>query len=84
MASFQTKNPNLGKFWRALDWKMLISFVAIWNILQIFGIVYRYLGYFMTIWYILCSFGNFLRFWYHVLGKIWQPWYRGFRVLRRP
>jgi hypothetical protein len=24
MVSFQTKNPNLGKFWRALEWKMLI------------------------------------------------------------
>jgi hypothetical protein len=22
MVSFQTKNPNLGKFWRAWDWKM--------------------------------------------------------------
>jgi hypothetical protein len=24
MVYFQTKNPNLGKFWTALDWKMLI------------------------------------------------------------
>jgi hypothetical protein len=37
----QTKNPNLGKFWRALDWKMFIYFVAIWN------------TYFMEIWDIL-------------------------------
>jgi hypothetical protein len=29
MVSFQTKNPNLGKFWRTLDWKMLIYFMAI-------------------------------------------------------
>jgi hypothetical protein len=35
---FQTKNPNLGKFWRALDWKMLIYFMDIWNILRTFGI----------------------------------------------
>jgi hypothetical protein len=28
---FQTKNPNLGKCWRALDWKNLY-FIAIWNI----------------------------------------------------
>jgi hypothetical protein len=34
---FQTKNPNLSKFWRALDWKMLVCcyvhlvhFVLIW------------------------------------------------------
>jgi hypothetical protein len=24
MVYFQTKNPNLGKFWTALDWKMLV------------------------------------------------------------
>jgi hypothetical protein len=27
----------------------------------------------MTIWYILCSFGKFFRFWYRVSRKIWQP-----------
>jgi hypothetical protein len=37
MAYFQTKNPNLGKFWRVLQWKMLIYFVAIWSILWLFG-----------------------------------------------
>jgi hypothetical protein len=31
--SFQTKNPDLGKSWRVLDWKMLINFMAIWDIL---------------------------------------------------
>jgi hypothetical protein len=88
MGSFQTKNPNLGKFWRdALDWKMLIYFRAIWNVLQTFGIFYdhlvsfvfiwnilRHWGYFMTIGYLLCSFGTFLRFWYQAPRKIWQPW----------
>jgi hypothetical protein len=33
MVCFQTKNPNLGKFWRATDWKLLIYFMAIGNIL---------------------------------------------------
>jgi hypothetical protein len=28
MVCFQTKNPNLGKFGRALDWKMFIYFMA--------------------------------------------------------
>jgi hypothetical protein len=37
-------------------------------------IFYGYLGYFMTIWNILCSFGTFFRFWYRVPRKIWQPW----------
>jgi hypothetical protein len=48
MVYIQTKNTNLGKFFRTLDWKMLDIFYAHW-----------YLGYFMTISYILCSFGNF-------------------------
>jgi hypothetical protein len=36
MAYFQTQNPNLGNFFRALDWKMLIYseyFTDIWDIL---------------------------------------------------
>jgi hypothetical protein len=32
MVYLQTKNPNLGKFWRALEGEMLIYFKAIWNI----------------------------------------------------
>jgi hypothetical protein len=60
MVNYQTKNPNLGKFWRALDWTMLIYFMAIWTILQTFGIFYGHFGvYCMTIWYILCKFGTF-------------------------
>jgi hypothetical protein len=47
---------------------MLIYFKAIWTILQI------YLGYFMTIWYILFPFGTIFWFWYHVPRQIWQPW----------
>jgi hypothetical protein len=41
MVSFQTKNTNLGKFWRARDWKMLIY------------IFYGHLEYFTDIWDIL-------------------------------
>jgi hypothetical protein len=55
MVYFQTKNPNLGKFWRASDWKMLIYFMAV-------GKFDGHFGYFMTICYILCSFGTFFRF----------------------
>jgi hypothetical protein len=60
MVSFQTINPILGKFWRALDWKRLIQFMHIGNILRPFGIFYDHLEYdhleyFMTIWYILRS-----------------------------
>jgi hypothetical protein len=49
---FQTKNPTLGKSWRALDWKMLIHFMAIGNILHTFGIFYDHLVQFVLIWYI--------------------------------
>jgi hypothetical protein len=48
MVCFQTKNPNFGKIWRALEWKMLLYFMTICNILWPFGIV----------WYIL-RFGIF-------------------------
>jgi hypothetical protein len=40
MVCFQTKNPNLGRFCRALELKMLIYFMIIWNILQPSGIFY--------------------------------------------
>jgi hypothetical protein len=52
MVCFQTKKPNLGKFWRALDWKLLYISCP-------FGIFYGDLGYFITSWYILYSFGTF-------------------------
>jgi hypothetical protein len=39
MVCFQTKNPNLGKFWRALDWKILAHFMFIWYIISGFGIL---------------------------------------------
>jgi hypothetical protein len=42
MVYFQTKNPTLGKFWSALEWKMLVYFI--------FMIYYGHLVYLMTIW----------------------------------
>jgi hypothetical protein len=52
MVCIETKNPNLGKFWRALDWTMLIYFIAIWSILRTFGIFHDHLVHFVFIWYI--------------------------------
>jgi hypothetical protein len=52
MAYFQTKNPNLGKFWMVMQWNMLVYFmtissiVAIWYILWPFGILQGYLVHF--------------------------------------
>jgi hypothetical protein len=82
MVYFQTKNPNLGKFWRELQWKML---VFLWT----FGLLYGHLVYFMDIWYIFRTFGlpflrtfeifwsnlvNFFPVWDVVPRQIWQPW----------
>jgi hypothetical protein len=47
MVYFQTKNPNLGKFWRFLLWKMLVYlvyFVTIWYSLWLFGINFPHFG----------------------------------------
>jgi hypothetical protein len=59
MVSFQTKNLNLGKFWRVLEWKILLYFMAVWSVLWSFGILCGHLVYFIVIWYILWSFGKF-------------------------
>jgi hypothetical protein len=66
MACFQTKNPNLGKSWKDMQWQML---VYLWS----FGPFYDHLVYFVAIWYNLWTFGIFFPFWYVVPRKIWQP-----------
>jgi hypothetical protein len=43
MVYFQTENPNLGKFWRVLQWKMLIYFMDTWSILRSFVMFYGHL-----------------------------------------
>jgi hypothetical protein len=58
-AHFQTKNTDLGKFWKVLQWKML---AFLWP----FCLFNGQMVYFMAIWYILGSFGNFSPFWYVV------------------
>jgi hypothetical protein len=40
MVCFQTKNPNLGKFWRVLQWKKLVYLMDTWSILRSFVIFY--------------------------------------------
>jgi hypothetical protein len=54
---FQTKNPNLGKFWRTSEWKVWKYFMDILNILRTFGIFYDRLVHFVLIWYIFSGFG---------------------------
>jgi hypothetical protein len=67
MVYFQTKNPNLGKFWRALEWKPLVYF-------------YENMEYLMTICCNLWQFGivcghlvYFSQFVMFGPRKIWQP-----------
>jgi hypothetical protein len=43
MVRFQTKNPTLGKFWRALEWKRLVYSLPILNILRAFGTFFGHL-----------------------------------------
>jgi hypothetical protein len=61
MAYFQTQNPDLGKFWRVLQLKILENYMVILSILRLFGIFCGHLTYFMIIWY------NFYR-----LGMLYQ------------
>jgi hypothetical protein len=65
MVCLQTKNPNLGKFWRFMQWKILF---------------YGHLAHFTDFCYILWTFGivrgnlaYFSPFWYLAPRKIWQP-----------
>jgi hypothetical protein len=57
MVCFQTKNPNLDKFWRVLLWKILVYFITIWYILRPLERFYGRLVYFVVIWYIFPRFG---------------------------
>jgi hypothetical protein len=52
------KSQIFGKFWKALDWKMFIHFMTIWNIFWRFGIFYDHLVHlvhFAIIWYVQFS-----------------------------
>jgi hypothetical protein len=66
MVYFQTKNSNLGKFWRALQWKTLGYFLNIWSILRPFNIFYWHSVYFVVNLYIFPRVGILYQ-------KIWQP-----------
>jgi hypothetical protein len=52
MVLFQTINPNLGKFWMELKWKILVYFLDIWSIFQPFGICHSHLVNVLEVWYI--------------------------------
>jgi hypothetical protein len=51
---FQTKNPNLGKFWKVLQGKMLVFLCP-------FSLFYGHLVHLVVIWYIFARFGMLYR-----------------------
>jgi hypothetical protein len=57
MVCFQTKNPNLVKFWKVLLRKILVYFMTIWSILRPLEIFYGHLVNYVVIWYIFLRFG---------------------------
>jgi hypothetical protein len=57
-AYFQTRNPDLGKFWRLLQWKMWIY------------VINGHLDYFKAIWYILWTLVYFMVIWYIFLALV--------------
>jgi hypothetical protein len=65
---FLNQNTILGKFWRVLQWKVLVYFTAIWSILRLFGIFCGHLEYFMVMYLLY-----FPPFWYVLQSEIWQP-----------
>jgi hypothetical protein len=50
MVYFQTKDPDLGKFCRALEWERLVYSLAIWKILRPFRNL-------VVLWNIFPTFG---------------------------
>jgi hypothetical protein len=80
MYIFLNQNSYLGKFWRDLQWKIVVHSMAIWSLLRPFGTLYGHLAYFVANCYILWLFSMFFPFWYVVPRKIWQPW----SILRAP
>jgi hypothetical protein len=74
MIYFRTKNSNLDRFWRVLQWKIVyvmaiwyMYFTTIWYILWPIGIFYGPLVYFMAIWYTYM-----LVIWY--IFPVWVSW----------
>jgi hypothetical protein len=57
MVRFQTKNPNLGKFARVLQWKMMVYSMDTRSILRSLVIFYWHLVKFVEIWFILYRCG---------------------------
>jgi hypothetical protein len=56
MVYFKTKNPNMGKFWRALKWIILWTFGIFFGHWVYLHIVFPF-GNVVVVWYIFPRFG---------------------------
>jgi hypothetical protein len=58
MVCFQTKNRNLGTFWRVLQWKMFVYFMDIWSMyFTDIWYIFSHLVYLVVLWYTFPRFG---------------------------
>jgi hypothetical protein len=64
---FRPKIPIWVKLGGGFEKKMLLYYMAIWNILWQFDMKYGHLVFFVVIWY-------FSPVWYFEPRIIWQPW----------
>jgi hypothetical protein len=76
---FEPKYPNLGKFWRVLQWKMLVKFINTWSILLSSVIFYGH-----WIYIVRGNLVYFSLFWFFVRRKIWQPCLRNLECRCNP
>jgi hypothetical protein len=68
MAYFQSKNPDLSKFWRVLERKILVNYIGL-HILRLFDIYFCNLVHFRVIWYIFPRVGMLYQ------EKSGNPWF---------
>jgi hypothetical protein len=61
MVCFQTKNPDLGKFWKVLQWTTLVFLWKFLPNLSPIGIFYGHLVHSVVFWYIFSRFGMLRR-----------------------
>jgi hypothetical protein len=91
MVYFHTENPNLGIFWRDLEWKTNVYFMAVWYVYVFYINVYFEKSIFLFLCGVspfgmsmymkfgihsLWSFGTVFPFWYVLPRKPGNPWHR--------
>jgi hypothetical protein len=69
--------PILGRLLKALEWKMLVNFIAIWyfngHLVYFVAISFVYFVATMYVYFVSILYTYILLFWYVVPRKIWHP-----------